>query len=300
MKYFSSPLKGIKIAYDIFPAENERGRVLFLTGRAEYYLKYRHFFNILNEKGFSVYAMDHRGQGASGRLLQEHQKGHVEKFDDFVEDADFFLKNLVISGSDPSSELISISHSMGGAVSLLLGMKNPGIFKKMIFCSPMWGINFGKIPESVIYRLSQLFCFLGAGEKYALGKGDFNFDHPFENNGLTHDPEKFNEQRCFLKENPEFLLGGPTNRWAFESVRMIRKLKCIPVNTGSEVLLLQAGEDPVVSGPHQNSIIEKMGRSTKITIENSWHELLFEEKNIYFQAVDHILKFMENSHSPLK
>lgn len=294
MNYFLSPLNSVKIAYDVFPAVKEKGRILFLTGRAEYYLKYRHFFNILNEKGFSVYAMDHRGQGGSGRLLKEHQKGHVEKFDDFVEDADFFLKNLVIPGSAPSSELISISHSMGGAVSLLLGMKNPGIFKKMIFCSPMWGINFGKIPECVIYRLSQLFCYLGAGERYALGKGDFNFDHPFENNGLTHDPERFSEQRSFLKENPEFLLGGPTNRWAFESVKMIRKLKSIPVNTGSDVLLIQAGADPVVSSFHQNSIIQKMDRSTKITIENSWHELLFEEKTIYSQAVDHIVKFVES------
>jgi lysophospholipase len=294
MNYFLSPLNSVKIAYDIFPASNEKGRVLFLTGRAEYYLKYRHFFNILNEKGFSVYAMDHRGQGASGRLLKEHQKGHVEKFDDFVEDADFFLKNFVMKECGISLKPVSLSHSMGGAVSLLLGMKNPGLFKKMIFCSPMWGINFGKIPECVIYRLSQLFCYMGAGEKYALGKGDFNFDHPFENNGLTHDPERFNEQRSFLKENPDFLLGGPTNRWAFESVRMIRKLKSIPINTGCEVLLLQAGADPVVSNFHQNLIIKKIGHSTKIRIENSWHELLFEEKSIYFQAVNNILKFLEN------
>ena len=294
MNYFSSPLKSIKIAFDIFPTAKERGRVLFLTGRAEYYLKYRHFFKILNENGYSVYAMDHRGQGASQRLLKYHQKGHVVKFDDFVEDADFFLKNYVLEQKPQNVPVISISHSMGGAVSVFLGMKNPGLFKKMIFCSPMWGINFGKIPECVIYRLSQLFCFLGAGEKYALGKGDFNFNHPFENNGLTHDPERFNEQRSFLKENPEFLLGGPTNRWAYESVKMIRKLKTISVKPGCEVLLLQAGADPVVSNLHQNLIIKKIDCSTKITVENSWHELLFEEKNIYIQAVNHILGFLEH------
>lgn len=292
MEFFTSPHNSIKIAFDIFPSTSEKGRVLFLTGRAEYYLKYERFFKLLNENGFSVYAMDHRGQGASGRMLEDPQKGHVENFNYFVEDADFFLKNIIFKDKPYSVPVFSISHSMGGAVSALLGIKNPGLFKKMVFCSPMWGINFGKIPEKVVVFASTLLCLFGKGENYALGKGAYDLECVFENNRLTHDPERFNEQKTFLRKNPSFILGGPTNRWANESLKAIKRIKNNKIPFGCQVLLLQAGADLVVSNANQDIIIKKIELSTRIVIENSWHELLYEEKTIYSQTVSQILNFL--------
>ncbi|HNW83634.1 MAG TPA: alpha/beta fold hydrolase [bacterium] len=292
MEFFTSPHNSVKIAFDIFPSTSEKGRILFLTGRAEYYLKYERFFNLMNENGFSVYAMDHRGQGASGRMLENPQKGYVENFDFFVEDADFFLKNIVLKDIPGHVPVFSISHSMGGAVSLLLGMKNPGLFQKMVFCSPMWGINFGKTPEKAVFFLSTMMCLLGKGKNYAPGKGDYDQKTAFENNRLTHDPELFSKQKSFLHEHPSFVLGGPTNRWVNESLKAIKKIKNNKLQPGCPVLLLQAGADLVVSNANQDIIIKKIELSTRIVIKNSWHELLYEEKTIYSQTVSQILNFL--------
>lgn len=291
MEYFKSPRNSIKIAFDIFKAENERARALFLTGRAEYYWKYEHFFKLLNENGISIYAMDHRGQGASERMLEDQQKGHVESFDFFVDDADFFFKTIVLKDKPEQMPVFSLSHSMGGAVSLLLGGRNTDLFQKMVFCSPMWGINFGKIPPCLILQISKLMCRLGKDEKYAIGKGDFNFDAPFDNNHLTHSPENFEKQKNFLKENPDFVLGGPTNRWVYESLKAIDTLETVSTTLNAPVLLIQAGLDSVVDNKIQNRIINRIRDSKKIVVENSWHELLYEEKTIYSQAVNQILHF---------
>lgn len=294
MDFFTSSHSSIKIAYDIFKAENEKFRVLFLTGRAEYYSKYHHFFQLLNDRGISVFTIDHRGQGASGRMLDDSQKGHVENFNFYVDDADFFLKNHVLKNKLDSVPVFSISHSMGGAVSLLLGGLNPGIFQKMVFCSPMWGINFGKIPDKFIFFLSKMLCAAGFSTSYAPGKGKYNTKTPFDGNQLTHNLELFEKQKTFLLENPGYILGGPTNNWVFESLKAIHKINFSIPQPASPVLLLQAGADSVVNNVKQNFIIKNIPGSHKIVVENGWHELLYEENNLYFHALTHVFQFLNH------
>jgi lysophospholipase len=291
MEYFQSPVDGISIAYDIFKAENENSIALFLTGRAEYYLKYEPFFSDLNNAGITVFAMDHRGQGASERMLENQQIGYVEKFDHFIDDAAFFLKKFVVPQKDQKKPLFSISHSMGGAVSFLLEEKLK-IFDKMVFTSPMWGINFGYIPENIIYLLAKLFCSIGKDKEFVPGKKEHDFDAPFENNDLTHSLENFKKQADFLKYNTDFALGGPTNRWVAESILAMRKIEKISPEFLTETLLLQAGADTVVDNFRQDKVLKNIKNGKKIVIENALHEILNEEKTYYDQAVKHILGFL--------
>lgn len=291
INYFNSPEKGIKIAYRIYKAQNESAAALFLTGRAEYFLKYEYFFKDLNSKGITVFAMDHRGQGASERMLEDQQRGYIENFDHFVDDAAFFLKKLVITETNGRIPLFSISHSMGGAVSFLLENRLK-IFSKTVFCSPMWGINFGHIPENIIYFVTKLFCTLGKDKEFVPGKKEYDFDTPFENNNLTHSIENFENQKDFLKHNPEFALGGPTNKWVLESIQAMREIEKFSLEFSTETLLLQAGADTVVDNNRQDRVLKNMKNSKKIVIENAWHEILNEEKNIYNQSVAETINFL--------
>ena len=52
------------------------------SGRSESYVKYPEVLYDFFHLGFDVFIMDHRGQGLSGRMLDDPQKGHVERFDD--------------------------------------------------------------------------------------------------------------------------------------------------------------------------------------------------------------------------
>lgn len=291
MQYFHSPVNGLNIAFDVFKAGNEKAVALFLTGRAEYYLKYEHFFNDLNNAGITVFTMDHRGQGASERMLENSQKGYVENFDHFIDDAAYFLKKKVLPEKKSMLPIFSISHSMGGAVSFLLENRLD-LFNKMVFCSPMWGINFGHISENIIYFLAKLFCTLGKDKEFVPGKKEYDPNTPFENNNLTHSLENFQKQIDFLKHNPDFALGGPTNRWVVESILAMRKINKISPEFSTETLLLQPSADTVVDNNRQDEIFKNMKKSQKIVIENSWHEILNEEKVYYNQALKHILDFL--------
>lgn len=291
MDYFRSPVEGISIAYQIYKSQNEKAVALFLTGRAEYFLKYEHFFNDLNSAGISVFTMDHRGQGASERMLEDQQKGDVENFDHFVDDASYFLKKFVIPQTKEEIPLFSISHSMGGAVSFLLENRLK-IFNKMVFCSPMWGINFGHVPENIIYLLAKLFCALGKDKEFVPGRKEYDFDTPFENNNITHSLENFQKQINFLKHNPDFALGGPTNRWVSESIQAMKKIDKFSSEFLTETLILQAGADTVVDNNRQNRVIKNIKNSRKTVIENALHEILNEEKIYYDQALKHILAFL--------
>lgn len=290
INYFSSPVNGINIAYQSYVAPDELAVAVFLTGRAEYFLKYEFFFNDLNALGISVYTMDHRGQGASERMLEDQHKGYVENFDFFVRDAEFFINDIVLPSIKSDVPLFSISHSMGGTVSFLLETQLK-IFAKMVFVSPMWGINFRHISENIIYALANLFCFAGKEEDFVAGKKGYDFDTPFENNDLTHSKEKFEKQKDFLKCNPDLALGGPTNKWVTESIKAMKKIEKLALTFHTKSLLIQAGGDTVVDNIRQNRIINKMKNGSRVVIKNGWHELLNEESLYYNQALKHIESF---------
>ena len=286
---FKSQVDGITIDYSIYKAEKEKIRMLFLTGRAEYYRKYESLFYLLNEQGVTVYTMDHRGQGHSGRMLGNKLVGHVEKFSHFVDDAEFFLKNLVMKDD---MEVLSLSHSMGGAVSLLLGMRD-SYFSKMIFTSPMWGINTGKIGKKAAFLLSSIFCRLGKGDSFVPGTGPDYLSGMFENNILTHSRKKFEAQKEYLKLHPEAALGGPSNKWLYESLKMCSDLEKIDITLNSKVLLLQARGEMVVDNKAQNRILKRIENSKKIEVNDAFHELLNESWEIFEKVLSEIILFIE-------
>lgn len=290
---FKSPVDGLKIDFSVYEAENEKVRMLFLTGRAEYYRKYEFLFTMLNDEGITVYAMDHRGQGHSGRMLKDPQVGHVEKFSHFVDDAEFFLTNYVLKDKDGHVPVLSLSHSMGGAVSILLGLRK-NYFNKMVFTSPMWGINTGLIGNSLACLISRISCSIGKADDFVIGTGPDDLNSDFEKNRLTHSKEKFNAQKDYLKAHPEAVLGGPSNRWLHESLKMCKDLKRLDYSSmKSEVLLLQAGDEKVVDNQAQNKISEKIKTARKIVVEGAFHELLNESEEIFEKVFSQMISFVK-------
>ena len=65
-----------------------------LTGYTESYLMYSDLIKDLFEQKYSIFIMDHRGMGKSGRMLPNRQIVHVVNFDDYVNDAEFFTQEI--------------------------------------------------------------------------------------------------------------------------------------------------------------------------------------------------------------
>ncbi len=292
MDFFSSRHGSVKIAYSKYLVENPRYKMLFLVGRAEFFKKYEFLFEILNNFGVSVYTMDHRGQGASGRLLDDPYKGHVEKFSHYVDDAEDFLESVVMEDGS-ATPVASLSHSMGGTVSLVLASRKKNIFDKIIFSSPMWGINLGGLSHKAASILSKVMVSLGKGESYLPGKKGNKVSPAFENNQLTHSLEKFERQKDMVEKEPNLAVGGPTYSWLFESLKTIDEIRKKKFDTGATHLLLQAEKDSIVDNKYQDKVIADLKSSQKYVVKGSWHEILYEDEIYFRPAVEKIFSFLE-------
>lgn len=287
---FESRHGNVKIAYSCFKAEREKAVILFLTGRAEYFLKYCPFFERMNELGFTVFSLDHRGQGASGRMLDESEKGYVEDFDFYVDDAEDFLKNTVLeyAGKMP---VFLVSHSMGGAVSLLLAARCADLFTKIVFTSPMWGLIYS-MPETLVKIIVKGACRLGFSKFYALGKSAKDYLKPFEKTHLTQSFENYMRQQSFVTQNRSFALGGPSFQWVLESIKAMEKLPEAAEKVKVPVMLVQAECDTVVDNKAQDRVAANFENCRKTLIEKGFHELLNEEDEFYEKTLAEIKAFL--------
>ena len=127
---------GLTLAYSYVIPAQAKATILLIQGRTESMMKYHELMWELSQQGYAVFTMDHRGQGLSDRMLENREKGHVEKFQQYVDDQQVFINTVVLS-KQTSGQLLLLTHSMGGAVGSLLLAQQPTLFKAAVLSSPM-------------------------------------------------------------------------------------------------------------------------------------------------------------------
>ncbi len=115
----------IPVRFVRFRAQHHRPGGSHLPGVLKLYVKYAELAYDLFHLGFDVLIIDHRGQGPSGRLLADPHLGHVNRFNDYVDDLAAFWQREVQPG--PWRKRYILAHSMGGAISTLFLQRHPGV-----------------------------------------------------------------------------------------------------------------------------------------------------------------------------
>ncbi len=100
------------------PVKTARAVVIIVHGICEHSGRYDHVAAFLNGFGCSVYRFDHRGHGLSGG-----QRGYVDRYGDFVDDADRIVS--IAKEDFPDIPAFMLGHSMGGFVTALYGIEHP-------------------------------------------------------------------------------------------------------------------------------------------------------------------------------
>lgn len=285
----------VKIRYVNFCSPRHQRAIVLISGRIESYIKYPEVIYDLYYNGYDVWCMDHRGQGASGRMLNDTNRGHVVKFDDYVDDLSVFIHQIV--RPERYNNTYAMAHSMGGAILSLFLAREPGILNAVVLLAPMAGIIF-PIPFWLAKRIiNWAERSKEKREGYAAGTSHWR-PLPFVLNRLTHSRIRYKRFVRFYADMPNIRIGGPTNHWLKESVaageRMIEAAKTIT----TPVLLLQASEDKVVDNRAQNRFCQMMaqaghpcaGGGPQI-IEGAYHEILFESDDKRAEALRLILHF---------
>ncbi|ELM3618586.1 alpha/beta fold hydrolase, partial [Aeromonas sobria] len=220
---------GVTIRYAALRQAKVDRAILIVNGRVESYLKYQELAWDLWRQGYSLYLIDHRGQGMSGRMLDDPQKGYVDHFDDYVVDLKQFHDQIIMA--DQPAKLFLLAHSMGGAISARYLERWPDDIKAAVLSSPMLGINLGGLPKWLAKGLATTIGTVGdwIGEPpYGPGQGGYQ-DHGFADNGLTHSQSRYQAFRQLYELHPQIQLGGATAHWIYQGI------------TGADAAIADAG-----------------------------------------------------------
>ena len=263
-----------------------RGVVLFLQGRTEFIEKNLETIGELRRRGFAVVTLDWRGQGLSGRLLEDRHKGHVTDFDDYLRDLQLMVAAEFKNRPGP---FVMLAHSMGAHIGLRFLHDHPGLFARAVLCAPMIGIRGG-----IAARLATAVAgLLGGPGAYAPTMGPYGDRmRRFEGNPLTADRDRFIRQHAHIAAEPRLALGGPTLGWLAASLRSMARLRRDARAIRTPVLIVSAGEDTVVANAAQRRLQRLMPDCRLVTVAGGRHELLCEGDELRGRFWDHFDAFV--------
>ncbi len=280
---------GVRIEYAAYEREGEKGALVIVNGRTESYLNYREVVYDLEKSGLSIYTFDHRGQGLSGRMLADSSKGHVERYEDYLDDMKTFMETVV--NKKPHNKVFALAHSMGGGVTALYAQRHPEKFDGLILSSPMLEIDFGVVPDVVVRYLVSFLDMVGLGRMYAPGKGPYKPEE-FNGNLLTHSRARLVNK---VRENQKYSairLGGATVRWVAQMIKMTGELRENAVKIKIPTLLLQASEDRIVNPAGHDEVCRNAPNCRKVVIEGARHEMLLESDPVRSVVMEKIISFL--------
>jgi alpha-beta hydrolase superfamily lysophospholipase len=103
---------GLRLYYRAWEQPRARAAIMIIHGLGEHGGRYEPIAQRFSTYGYSTYALDLRGHG-----LSEGRRGHVQRFEYFLQDVDRFrreMQGLV----DVGCPLFLLGHSMGGLIAL--------------------------------------------------------------------------------------------------------------------------------------------------------------------------------------
>lgn len=286
--FFAGFFEGVgarQLRYAVFRSDVSlaKGTVVLLHGRNEFIEKYYETINELTAQGLWVATFDYRGQGGSERLVPKHpRRGHVGRFDHYVQDLELFLERVVLP--DTRLPFYMLAHSTGGLIALKAAPRLANRIDRMVLTAPFVGLGPQKLSIDNIKRLTTLMRWTGFGARCLTAE---EAERPFEGNALTTDPKRFARNQALMRAYPELTVGPPTARWLHEALKTIeevrnpRHLASITVPT----VLLAPGNDPIVPYIYQESLAQYFRAAQLVPVPGARHEILQEADRYRNQAM---------------
>jgi lysophospholipase len=264
--------------------------VCLLQGLGESIEKYFEVIADLRRRGFSVAALDWRGQGGSDRRLSDRTKAHVDSFAEYDRDLEAFFQQVVLPDCPPP--YFGLAHSTGGLVALRAAASGRARFARMVLASPL--IDFGVMqpPEPVARRLAPFMTAIGFGEMRVPGLEALTpANLPFADNPLTSDEARFARNQRLARALPNLFVGAPTFGWfhaAFRAIGEAAQPEFAPA-IGLPTLLVAGALDRVTSIVATERFAGAMRAGGKTMLTGGRHELMMERDRVreqFFAAFD--------------
>jgi len=273
---------GVRLRAAHWP-RGDRGTVLLLSGRTDFIERFHEPVTEWQTRGFAVWMLDWRGQGASQRLLTNPIPNHVDRFSDYLADAEHVLDHALQIA--PGGQFLLMGHSMGGHLGAHLLARRPECFAGAILTAPMIDFVRGtRMPRSLALLMAHLVC-LRPGMASRFGPGTSArpaVDRPFAGNPLTSCPDRYAAQIALMISQPELVVAGATWGWlraALASTIALNRAATIRRIT-MPVLVALAGADKLVDNTAIRRFAHLLPRGQLLEVPGARHELL-NERDVY-------------------
>ncbi|CAE6925292.1 Lysophospholipase [Vibrio sp. B1FLJ16] len=159
----------------------------------------------------------------------------------------------------------------------------------------MFGINLPWYLSPIALPVTQILSAVSPLPRYAPGHQPY-YPKPFEDNPLSQSYDRYQWFRSLYSDMPQLQVGGPSTRWVWQGLMAAKQCFLLTRQVKLPVLLIQAGNDRIVSNLAQKRFIDKLSKTNPhaelLPVEGAHHEILFETDKYRNQALDAIFHFM--------
>lgn len=261
----------LRLHYRAWEVPEPLAAVILVHGMFEHSGRYQELGGYLADLGWSAYALDLRGHGAS-----EGRRGHARRFEVLLQDLDRFRRE--VEGLVPrGTPLFLVGHSLGGLITLRYLQEYHSPITAAVVTSP-WLATAVPVPRWQGVLASILTHILPA----------FPFPSPIDPATLSHDPERVADYR-----EDAVIHGTITPRLFTEIVEASSRTLARGDRIDVPVLWLLAGDDQIVDTAQSLAFARSLdpGRVTVEVMEGLYHELLQERERA--RIMDTIRDFVQ-------
>jgi acylglycerol lipase len=218
-------------------------------GLSEHSGRYEHVARAFNDRGYSFWALDHRGHGRSGG-----DRVYVDRFEDLVDD----LNALIGHAAEelPGRKPYLLGHSMGGCVATGYAYRHGFELAGLLLSNPLATVKTAPGTAAVSLVLSRVTPRLGV--------------YSVDAEGVSNDPEEVRK----YEEDPLNHHGKVPMRTISQLAGEVRAFPDAVAAITVPTLIMYSTTDPIVAPSGSEMLAERIG-STDVTIRD-WPGLLHE------------------------
>ena len=270
-----------------------RGSILFQGGRGDIFEKYLETLDHWHRRGWHVTSFDWRGQGGSGRLTDNPHCGHIDRFEQFIDDLAVFFRQWVAQTPAPH---VIMGHSMGGHLVLRALAEQRIAPAAAVLIAPMLGLH-GPIGPRFAEWLARRLGGVGNPARPAWKGNEKPYTTDTRAALLTDDADRYADEIWWQTEKPELLTGPPSWNWVIEAFASTRNLRDPAVLGGVRVptLMLIADHDKLVDPRAAHAIAARLPDNRVVRFgRESAHEILREVDAVRNRALAEIDLFLDS------
>ncbi len=268
-----------------------RGTMLFQGGRGDVFEKYLEAFAHWHMRGWTIASFDWRGQGGSGRCTPAADCGHIDRFDQYIDDLAAFWAGWDVA----AGPRVIVGHSMGGHLALRAVVERRIDPTACILIAPMLGLR-SPIGARVGEAAARMLAAIGRPTRPAWRGNERPYTARSRESLLTHDPARYADEVWWQGANPANRTGPPSWQWMVEAFRSTRELRADPAlsTTTTPVQMLVADADALVD---PQAALMVAGKLPHVELHRygpeSAHEILREADSVRARAIAAIDGFLE-------